>query len=120
MHSTEARYTTQTFANDLAFAGTYANIQMCKLMRANPQQHCVSESARLSQLQVIHKPCALSQRGTGASSASSACQIAVLGAVENLPDIALFSITDFHSTVTHTHTLSSSMDQIRSTSKPEG
>lgn len=77
---------------------------MCKLMRANPEKHGVSDSACLSQLQVIHKPCVLSQRGTGASSASSACQITVLGAVENLPDIGLLSVTHTHSTVTHSHT----------------
>lgn len=55
----------------------YVRIQMCKLMRANPQKHGVSDSACLSQLQVIHKPRVLSQGGTGASSASEACQIAV-------------------------------------------
>lgn len=104
---------TQTGCWDLLwFMGTNANIQMCKFMHgANPQKHGVSDSACLSQLQVIHKPCVLSQRGTGASPASSPCQIAVLGAVENLPDIGPLCHT--HSQLCHTfaHYL-----QIRSTS----
>lgn len=83
--------------------GTNTNIQMCKFMHgANPQKHGVSDSACLSQLQVIHKPCVLSQRGTGASSASSPCQIAVLGTVENLPDIGPLCHT--HSQLCHTLT----------------
>lgn len=89
-------------------------------MRANPQKHGVSDSARLSWLQDIHKPCVLSQRGTDASSASSVCQITVLGAVENLPDIGLLSVSHTHSTVRHTHTHYESEDWIHSTSKPGG
>lgn len=96
-------FSTQTGYTDLFWCmDTNANIQMCKFPRAaNPGKHGVSDSARLSQLQVIHKPCVRSQWGTGASSASSPCQIAVLGAVENLPDIGLHC----HTYSQHCHTL---------------
>lgn len=109
-----AAFSTQTEYTVLFWCmGTNANIQMCKFTHgANPEKHGVSDSARLSQLQVIHKPCVLSQGGTGASSASSPCQIAVLGAVENLPDIGLHC----HTHSQHCHTLAHYL-RIRSTAQ---
>lgn len=86
---------------------------MCKFTHgANPEKHGVSDSARLSQLQVIHKLCVLSQWGTGASSAFSPCQIAVLGAAENLPDIGLHC----HTHSQHCHTLAHYL-RLRSTAR---
>lgn len=93
--------------------GTNANIQMCKSTHgASPEKHGVSDSERLSQLRVIHKLCVLSQWGTGASSASSPCQIRVLGAAENLPDTGLHC----HTRSQHCHTLAHYL-RIRSTAQ---
>lgn len=56
-------FSTQTEYTDLFWCmGTNTNIQMCKFTHgADPEKHGVSDSAHLSQLQVIHKLCALSQ-----------------------------------------------------------
>lgn len=56
-------FSTQTLYTDQVWCtGTNANMQMCKIRHgANPEKHGVSDSARLSQLQVIHKLCVLSQ-----------------------------------------------------------
>lgn len=56
-------FSTQTLYTDQVWCtGTNANMQMCKFRHgANPEKHGVSDSARLSQLQVIHKLCVLSQ-----------------------------------------------------------
>lgn len=77
--NTEADHRIKTFADELSCIDACVSFQMCKLVRANPPKHGVSDSACLSQLQVIHNPCVLRQGGTGASSASKACQFTVFG-----------------------------------------